>query len=466
MTALYFNGSKRGIEMKQFSSYEYTRMGRTTRDNIKMWVAIVLAALFFPVTLALLAHRHEAIQSRTYAISFSEVEEIECKSEAGNYPLSSLNHFLPLAYDGIMKVLECSNVAVKRSFFTTDYDNFLASELDMRLEPSLRVYKYDLSNLLGEKGYLRRWSDPQKNTDLKQLQTVLACAQRVSLSLSPVWDVNHEDIYRTEYYTTVETDANGSTHMVTQSHEVYDYTIHTYTYHPENSLKALSATEELMRVPFPDDLLIFHIARSTHAENEYAQDTSIRRRDMDHRLREGQMLMHTQTWLHATSIPADLRASKSLLCKAVPASFLGWKEICGQAKSVKYQNTNREKEEPGPEDYQAFFRLQSAVTSLCQHTGKVFYIVDFLLSRLEQIGSDACALIKIEKEGGSGSAAKFRDQILKNAEAAYKVGFENSSSPSYYRVWLVAVWAVVGVMLAVLVLFLLDHFNIIAFPRN
>jgi hypothetical protein len=431
-----------------------------------MWVAIVLAVLIFPVGLAFLAHRHESIQSRTYALSFSEVEEIELRAEAGDYTMSSLNHYLPLAYDGIMKVLECSNIAVKRSSIFNDYDAMFASELDMRLEPSLKVYKYDLSNLLGEKGWLRRWSDPERNQDLKQLGVVLSAAQKSSASLSQVWDVDHEDVYHTEYYTTTETDSNGRTHTETHSRQVYDYTIHTYTYHPENNPRAVGACEELVKVSFPDELLKFHTAKSTHAENEYAQDTSLRRKDMEHRLKNGAMLMRAQNWFHATSVPGDIRSSKGLLCTVTPVSLRAWKNACENAKSSQYQNTNTAGEEPGPQDYQVFAYLQSGVTSLCQHAGKVFYIISFISSRLDQIRADAYALIKIEKENGSGSAPKLRNRILQTALDTYRVGFENAPSPSYYRIWMVVVWAVVGAALAVLTLFLLDRFRIITFPRN
>lgn len=448
--------------------YSYNRISsfRTTADNIRLWVAIVLAILIFPVSFGFIANHHENVQSRTYALSFSEVEEIEQRADAGDYKMNSLNHYLPLAYDGIMKVLECSNVAVKRSTIIQDYDDMFASEMDMRLDPSLKVYKYDLSNLLGEKGFLQKWADVEKNPDLKQLNLVLASAQKSSSSLSPVWDVNHEDVYHTEIYYTTETDAQGRSHTEMHTREVYDYTIHTYTYHPEKNPSALSVCNDLTKAEFPDDLLKFYSAKVTHAENEYAMDTSHRRKDMDARLKNNQLLMSSSNWLYSSSVPGDVRTAKGMLCGNIPPALRGWESMCKKATSHQYQNTNREGEEPGPEDYQVFASLQDDVQSLCHHVGKVFDVVSYTRSRLEQIGADAKELVKVKKDFAPGSASKLRKRIIQNALDAYRVGFENAPTPSYYRVWFVVMWSAIGVALASLSLFLLDFFRVIQFPRN
>jgi hypothetical protein len=419
-------------------------------------ISVICVALIFPLSMGWFAHRYQEVHSRQYKLAFSEIEEIE--KSANN--LNSLNHYLPLVNDTCMKILECSNTAVKRTTFLHSYTHMFASELDLRQERSLKIYKYDLSNLLGKEGYLLKWSDPEKNEDLKQLSTVFMKANSADNSLGPVWKVAHEDVYHTEFYTTTSTDSNGNTTTETHTRQVYDYTIHTYEYHPENNSRAFVACDALIASSYPESLLKYQVSKITHAENEYAMDTSDRR-DTTGRLKEHDMTMLSSSWLRGSTIPENLCTANSHFIK-IPVALSNWKTTAPKAKSVEYQNTNREGEEPGPPDYQIYNILHNQTIGMVANIGRIFNTINNNNAKFEQIRMDIENLVQIEKGNTKGvlpreSATRLRKNIINNTLAVYKTTFSNGFNPSYYSVLVVVLWALGGALIGGLIIWFAQY---------
>lgn len=140
-----------------------------------------------------------------------------------------LTKILAAFSDVPMKISEDGNSAGQ---LDKEHKTF-AKFFQKRILPELREHKQ-----ISE--YAREMPQDYKNA-MHSLQKLVNAEKElppIIAALEASWSEDHDDEYHTEWYTEYSTDANGKTTSSLKSREVYDYTIHTYTYHSDEGNRA------------------------------------------------------------------------------------------------------------------------------------------------------------------------------------------------------------------------------------
>jgi hypothetical protein len=205
---------------------------------------VFILAIIGGLIAGFISFRHERAREAHIPLAFSEIHSIIYACESKKVPVPALTMFYAGTNDMVMKVFERSNTAYSRTLIGSVRHTF-ASELDMATDPSFKVHYFEIPQLVG---LLPEVSDKILNYSLNEFVGAQREISILNQHLDAAWDDDHNDVYHTEIYftTSTSTDANGNTHTTTEMHtrQVYDYTIHTYTYYPkegEVSSKLLDA---------------------------------------------------------------------------------------------------------------------------------------------------------------------------------------------------------------------------------
>lgn len=222
-------------------------------------IAAAIAALWWIIA------REVGLTNRYYLV-FSELSQV--KRDLGTN-VGPIQLYYGMINDVSMKVFEANNISQERSAK-------FATELEIHVEPTFKIHRHNLVDLLTN-------LKPVVSLALAELSDIVVVRDRAAVAcnrLSRVWDDDHDDVYHTEYYTVEvsHTDSKGNTYYTTEtrSKQVYDYTIHTYTFSRSPGDEAVAIlTDLIQRIPaiIPPETLVS--ASQTGAEGEYAAERSI-----------------------------------------------------------------------------------------------------------------------------------------------------------------------------------------------
>jgi hypothetical protein len=364
--------------------------------------------------------------------------------ESKGMPIPTLTMFYAGTNDMIMKVFECSNTAYARTFIGKKTHTF-ASELDMRMDPTLKVHYYEIPQFLQ---MLPALASKSLNESLKNFVNAYNKIREVNQYLIATWDEQHNDVYHTEVYFTTETytDADGNMHteQVMHTRQVYDYTIHTYTYHPNEGEKS-SELLELFAAAYPEleleEKLL--IPSQTGAENEYAIEKS-REKELKQRLHPNQLLIMAQTWATGSTLMINMPGIINMII-GLNHDAPEFKNAKLTAHSERYKTYSSS--DSGPIEFQVAKRTLEHGKNLEKLIGEIIDGILVVKNKTPDLGNEIKTLIKIEMDGIKGNAEKHKRNILSISREIYDTNFKNGFNVHPSRWWLTVFWSLFGTAL-------------------
>jgi len=407
-----------------------------TRIKIVVITTIVcaLVATFFSA-------KNEIERGKHIPLAFSEIHSIQQICESKGIPVPTLTMLYAGTNDMVMKIFECSNTAYARALFRKSTHVF-ASELSMRVDPSLKVHYYELPQFFET---LPALVDKAFGENLENFVGAYRKILNLNHYLSATWDDDHDDQYHTEIYYTTEifTDSDGNMHtqLVMHTRSVYDYTIHTYVYHPDKGETSSRLLEEFSaaypNLELKEKLLI---PSQTGAENEYAIEKS-REKELNQRLDQKQLIAFARNW--ATGSTLILNAPDILNTgKRLNESALAWKTAKQTAHNEKYQTYSSS--DLGPREFQIIENALKRGEALGKLIGEIVNGLLVVKTKIPQLDKEIRALVGIEMDKKEGKANKHKRNILSISRQIYDANFKSGFSVQTSRWWLVFLWFFFG----------------------
>ncbi|MCD8571589.1 MAG: hypothetical protein LRY76_08790 [Alphaproteobacteria bacterium] len=258
------------------------------RDTLDAWkqktvkllhdtpIEVPIGAGILAVMFGVASYLHEDSKRGQIPLAFSEIGQTRFQlTTLRDIKVPPLTMYYSVTNDVAMQVFEASNLGYKWGISKAwDRDNRIAYEMEKKVDRSMRIhtqipeYAAQMDQIAAEAAQ-----------SLAPAAAALETIRPAITALNKAWDEDHDDVYRTEMYTEMvcSSDANGnqSCHSEIRTRQVYDYTIHTYTYDKKQGelaavlLKDFSAKHPDIKIS--EQLLLVD---QTGAENEWAMRES------------------------------------------------------------------------------------------------------------------------------------------------------------------------------------------------
>jgi len=249
---------------------------------------ILVGAFIGAASLGLISFNNESERDKLIPLGFSEISQLEREADGKVEPIA---HYYASTNDIAMKVFEAWNIANKG--FTFDFDKTLARELEFKTESTFKVHNYNL------KSFFEVIGERSKNALLKFKQFIKVGGEvsGVNKKFDQTWDESHIDTTHIEIKTRSVCDGDGNCHTETYTETVCDYTTHRYRYNKqigeEVSLLLDSVLAQNPNLVYPEEL---QLVMKTHAEGEYAAETSREKEEYLLYTQKGRLLSIANTW--------------------------------------------------------------------------------------------------------------------------------------------------------------------------
>jgi hypothetical protein len=347
-------------------------------------------------------------------VAFSEVgKTVQAfeREEKGAVP--PLTKFYAATNDMIMRIFEASNEALSRN----DSNETFARELEFKTDRAFKFHRQ-----LGQDAAEIPKAAQEALKSVQKLVDVTNNIPPVIRDFANTWDESHVDEYHTEYHTTSVCDTENKCHDETTSEEVYDDTIHTYTYSAKNSLNAAKELELFLQ-KFPDVAIQEKIILSvkTDVENEYAIEKSMKE------VLKGKIPTPEQS-LHFSNIWATNSNFTTYHPQAVVnhATLQGlspqWRQATGTAHSIR--KVTYSQSDSGPAEYQLAKHTLSVAQALNTASQKIVGGMQFAGGNAPVLESKVKEFIAVTLDGKKGDADQIRDDLMSVTINTYKNNFE------------------------------------------
>lgn len=255
------------------------------------------------------------------------------------------------------------------------------------------------------------------------------------------WDENHEHEYHTQIYTDLETytDSKGNLHTrtVLRTRQVYDYSIHTYNYHPESGLLAEESLDELLS-KIPESIGIkekIHLASQLNEEGKIAAKESRKKEQKD--LSETDLRSIANTWYTGATILKEINNLDSLWAD-MPFHAREWKEKRPLAKSTSYKTYSES--DSGPEPYQAASKVESKCDQIKKSSSKILDTINWTKSQIPILKDNILKLTASESRDQKDLGRK----VFEMTQEIYQRNFENGFEVDRFRKGMVFLWSFLG----------------------
>lgn len=363
-------------------------------------IAVIIAVSYFSVK--------EYKRTSVYPLAFSEISQI--KKEQGTN-LGAITEYYAMVNDVSMKIFEAYNISLERDVI----GNGFAKELEIHVEPSFKIHKHNLPILLTN---LPNVADKvlSKLTDLQNIQTH---SKNVYDNISHAWDEDHDDVYRTEYYEVTETDSKGNTTSHTESRQVYDHTVHTYTFHKNYADASVEKLIEMLlhyeMINVPEEI---RTASITQAEGEYATEKSfkpyVKKTDIN--------------FITNTILSWNKRTTYNIKLKIIIATYTEIKKI--QNAYINSIKTSRSKRyitysstDDGPKEFQISKKMQNYVETVHQCCSQIISPIIEAKNNSVKLLNTINDYIAISLDRKKGNENNLKKSILETAEKWYNSNF-------------------------------------------
>lgn len=404
--------------------------GYPWRHNIKKLLfetpaEILIGVLLVGSIFGIAGYRNRSALAGEIPIAFSEVEQITRDFHKDNKPVPPLTRFYAVNNDIAMKVFESNNIALAIGKSNLVFATELRTRVDaaFQLHPLISTYADEMPK-----------DADAALSSLDKLSTASSRLPNINAAFSQAWDESHYDVTHTHYWTTTDCDANGKNcTTTTHSEEVYDYTIHTYTYHPEIGRRAARLLSEF--IEHNPDLTVnerLYLARETHAENEEAIAKSMKRKLDGKTPTADQYLKFANTWAQGSNlvkyvprITNDYDALKSISA--------AWNSAAGTASSTRYITYSHS--DSGPREYQVSEAEQERGGDIVQASDRILGGVQFSKEAVPALDAKIKQYVGVVLDGDEGDANQLRSDIMKLSRKIYQNNYENGFDVQPFK-WL------------------------------
>jgi hypothetical protein len=409
------------------------RLWRLVHDTpVEIWIgAVVLGAAFGGVS-----YHINSVRAERVPVAFSEIGKTVREFNRLGKPVPPLTKFYASASDAAMKVFESHNIALE----TGRGHRLFASELETRTDRALRIY-WQLSEIARDMP-----ADAQAAlTSLDKLVRAGADLPAVVAALDAAWDARHDDVYHTEYDTSTQCDSNGQNcQTVTTSRQVYDYTIHTYTYHPQQGENADRLLEDFLK-KHPDLKISerLHLATKTEADNEYAIEKSMKVELKGKIPTQEQALKYANMWAtgsNLTKYQPVILSSQGSLSGLSPA----WHAAKTTAQSVRY--TTYSSSDSGPREYQVAESALGQATTMLDAAQRIVGGVRFAGYGVPALHAKVKEFVGVALDGKPGNAGRLREEAMQLARDVYQKNFENGLDVQPFKWREVLLFTLIGIL--------------------
>lgn len=419
------------------------------RTPIEIYIGIVLGGL----VAGLWTNNKEQLRAQQIPVAFSEIEAITQDFNHRSEAVWPLTKYYCSVNEISMKVWESSNLAYD---YAGGGHERLASELELRVADDLKVHKTitDYKNeFVSENGTGDRAMDA-----LAPLPESESLMEDIVEALDNAWNDSHTDVSHTETRTrtTYEQQCEGEdsnrtcqTVEVEEEYEVevYDYTIHKYTYDKEQGRLAAKLLQDFFR-RYPDlsideDL---YTVDEVGPDNEYAMERSRR-----HRKKLEKVLVQTQGGLVELS---QLWAASSHYKVYMPRvtgnhrnlehENKGWQSAYRGAKTTKYTTTSSY--DAGPEDFRIVERALEYAVSLHSSSTAITNGVRYANKQVPVLEQKINEYVDVVLDGAPGNPDRLKKEIMSISKELIDKNFQGGHDITMYPydVGNLVLWTVIG----------------------
>ena len=388
-------------------------------------VEVMIGVLLVGAISGPLIYRNRAARAGEIPTAFSEIEHTTKEFAKQGKPVPANTKYYSYASDIPAKVFESSNIA-----FTLGNSHIVfARELQTRVNASYQ--KHPLLSTYAEEM-------PRVAADaLQSMHKLVGAANElpaIRQAFEDAWGEDHDNHYKTRHWTTRECDSNGKNcRTVPHSERVYDYTIHTYTFHPQAAQRAAQLLNDFVaRNP---DLTVeekLYLAGETHAENEEAIAKSMQRQLEGKTPSADEFKKLANTWASGSNFAKyqpGITANYTELRKLVGQ----WNKALGTAQNVR-KRTNSSSDS-GPYEYRIAESGKDHSASVVNSSHHIIDGIRFTQAQATVLNNQIKEYVGVVLEHKAGDADQLRSNIMKTAREIYWQNYENGFDVQPFK-WL------------------------------
>lgn len=413
-------------------------------------VEVAIGAALVGALSSAIAYSSEMSKAGQIPLAFSEIGKTELYVEdIGKGKIPPLTKFYSVSNDMVMQIFEANNIATNVWGMS---DRSFAYELEKKIDSSMRVhtlftdYTKEFPTIATEaRGSIKKMIDAEK--DLIPIIT----------ALDNSWDEDHDDVYRTEYYTTTSCDSKGSCTTQTRSRQVYDYTIHTYEFNANWARRAESLISQY-KIRHPDvniyEKLI--LPDETEAENEWAMRESRKRLKGYTAPTQEQYLAWARMWATGSNynvFSPEVYKNHAKLISSGPE----FSRSIRLAKS-RYRYTTGSSTDSGPGPYQSAEKslaFASNTQKNIAHISGGINVAEYSAKKLEK-DMQTYVDVVLRNKPSTEKPSKLKREILKQARDMYQYNFAGGFDVKPVKWMAIVGWTFLGIFLGGLIGFGID----------
>lgn len=429
------------VMKKKWSAWKKEAVWLIHETPIEVPIGAGILAVIFGVS----SYLHEDSKRGQIPLAFSEIGQTEFHlTTLRGIKVPPLTKYYSVANDVTMKVFEASNLGYKWGVGKAwDRTNRIAYEMEKKVDPALRIhtqipeYAARMEHIAAEAGQ-----------SLAPAVAALEDIKPAITALDKAWHDTHRDIYRTEIYTEMvcSSDGRGGSSCSPQirTRQVYDYTIHTYTYDKKQGELAAALLRDFMRkhpdIRIPEALLLVD---QTGAENEWSMRES--RKDMPgyEGIKGDEYVTLANTWATGSNynvlMPKAYEAHGKLMGKAPE-----WEQVKARAGSHRYRTSSRS--DSGPREFQVAEAALRYAVDMARNIERTSGGIERARTDIPLLSRKIVEFVDVELHGKPGNADTLRHEIMDLARDIYSRNFAGGFDTQPFKPMHIVLWAVVGLL--------------------
>lgn len=388
-------------------------------------VEVMIGVLLVGAIAGPLLYRNRAARAGEIPTAFSEIEHTTKDFARQGKAVPPNTKYYSYANDIPAKVFESNNIAlaVGESHFV------FAKELQTRVNANYQ--RHPLLSTYAEEM-------PQVATDaLKSMHKLVGAANElpaINAAFEKSWTESHVDHTKTKRWTTRECNSEGKNcRTVSHSKQVYDYTIHTYTFHPDQARRAAQLLNDFIgRNP---DLTVeerLYLTRETHAENEEAIAKSMKRELEGKTPTAEEYLKLANTWAQGSNF-VKYQPGITANYGELRGLSSAWNAALNTAQNVRKRTNSHF--DSGPREYQVAESARKHGQSIVEASHQIVDGIRFTGTAATDLNNKIKEYVGVVLDQKPGDPDKLRSEVMQLARDIYQKNYENGFDVQPFK-WL------------------------------